>query len=74
MTYERLSQKFRCGKCHADLSPPAQPVELKKAGAWTAFAGFPVVLERRAGALHRARCSRAVFMTRTTAAALQFNA
>ena len=48
MTYERLSQKFRCGKCHADLSPPAQPVELKNEAAFDALTGrsaLPVLVD-----------------------------
>jgi uncharacterized protein (DUF983 family) len=28
LSYERLGQQFRCGKCHHELGPPAEPVEM----------------------------------------------
>ncbi len=28
LSYERLAQQFRCGKCHNDLTPPAEPFEV----------------------------------------------
>ena len=29
MVYERLGQTFRCGKCHTELQPPQEPIELR---------------------------------------------
>ena len=29
LIYERLGQIFRCGKCHAELRPPGEPIEVK---------------------------------------------
>lgn len=28
MAYERLGQSFRCGNCHTELDPPAEPIEI----------------------------------------------
>ena len=28
MTFDRLGLKSRCGKCHTDLRPPAEPIEV----------------------------------------------
>jgi hypothetical protein len=39
MTYERLGQKFRCGKSHTDLRPPAEPVDLKNEAVFDPLTG-----------------------------------
>src|SRR5882762_3939015 len=39
LVYERLGQKFRCGKCHIDLRPPAEPVEVKSEAAFDSLTG-----------------------------------
>jgi thioredoxin 2 len=48
MTYERLGQMFRCGQCHTELRPPAEPVEIGSEPAFNALiAGspFPVLVD-----------------------------
>ncbi len=48
MTYERLGHLFRCGKCHTELPPPGEPVEVKSEAvfnALTARSTFPVVVD-----------------------------
>src|SRR4051812_22374952 len=37
MLYERLGQTFRCGHCHTELHPPAEPVELNSEAAFDAL-------------------------------------
>ena len=48
MTFERLGQKFRCGKCHTDLRPPAEPIDLKSEAVFdplTACSALPVLVD-----------------------------
>jgi thioredoxin 2 len=48
MTYERLGQKFRCGKCHTDLRPPAEPIDLKSEAVFdplTSRSALPVLVD-----------------------------
>jgi len=48
MTYERLGQKFRCGKCHTDLRPPAEPIDLKSEAVFDPLTGrsaLPVLVD-----------------------------
>ena len=37
MTYERLGNIFRCGKCHTELQPPGEPAEVKSEAAFEAL-------------------------------------
>jgi len=37
MTYERLGQTYRCGKCHTELHAPGEPLELENAAAFDAL-------------------------------------
>jgi thioredoxin 2 len=37
MGYERLDQEFRCGHCHAELHPSAEPVEVATESAFEAL-------------------------------------
>lgn len=37
LTYERLGQIFRCGKCRTELPAPAEPVEVKSESAFDAL-------------------------------------
>jgi len=30
LLYERLGQAFRCGKCHVELQPPNEPIEVDR--------------------------------------------
>lgn len=48
LSYERLGQQFRCGKCHHELAPPAEPVEVKShtvLDALTTRSALPVLLD-----------------------------
>ncbi len=48
MTYERLGNLFRCGKCHTELPPPGEPVEVKSEAVFDALttrAALPVVVD-----------------------------
>lgn len=48
MTYERLGQTFRCGKCGAELRGPDEPVELKNESAFDALtrnSALPVLVD-----------------------------
>jgi len=48
MTYERLGQTFRCGQCHTELPPPAEPVEVSSEPAFDALIArvpFPVLVD-----------------------------
>jgi thioredoxin 2 len=48
MTYERLGQTFRCGRCHAELRPPGEPVEVNSESAFDAMISrvpFPVLVD-----------------------------
>src|SRR5579862_6365333 len=48
MGYERLSQGFRCGNCHAELRPPAEPVEVTSESAFEALlqcSALPVLVD-----------------------------
>ena len=48
LTYERLGQKFRCGKCHTDLRPPAEPIDLKSETVFDPLTGrsaLPVLVD-----------------------------
>lgn len=40
MTYERLGQTFRCGKCRTELHAPDDPVEVKSESAFDAAARY----------------------------------
>jgi thioredoxin 2 len=37
MGYERLGETFRCGKCHGELRPPGQTVEMKSDASFDAL-------------------------------------
>lgn len=37
LSYERLGQQFRCGKCHNEMAPPAEPVEVKSEATFDAL-------------------------------------
>jgi len=39
MSYERLGRSFRCGKCHNELRPPGEPIEINTEVVWTALLG-----------------------------------
>lgn len=48
MTYERLGQTFRCGNCHADLTPPGEPVEVKNEAVFNSLinrSALPVLVD-----------------------------
>jgi thioredoxin 2 len=48
MTYERLGQTFRCGKCRTELHAPAEPVEVKSDSAFAALtrsSALPVLVD-----------------------------
>ena len=48
MTYERLGQTFRCGKCRAELHAPDEPVEVKSESAFDALtrsSALPVLVD-----------------------------
>ena len=48
LIYERLGQRFRCGKCRIELRPPAEPIEVKNEAVYDALAGrssLPVLVE-----------------------------
>src|SRR4030095_12516143 len=48
MPYDRLGATFRCGKCHIDLSPPDEPLDIESAPAFdslVAQSAFPVVVD-----------------------------
>jgi thioredoxin 2 len=48
MTYERLGQDFRCGNCHTELGPPAEPVEVTNENAFEALiqrSALPVLVD-----------------------------
>ena len=48
LIYERLGQSFRCGKCHAELRPPGEPIEVKSEAHFDSLAGhssLPVLVE-----------------------------
>jgi hypothetical protein len=39
LIYERLGQRFRCGKCRTELRPTAEPIEVKNEAVYDALAG-----------------------------------
>jgi thioredoxin 2 len=48
LSYERLGQQFRCGKCHNGLTPPAEPVEVKNDAIFNALttrSALPVLVD-----------------------------
>jgi len=48
MTYERLGQTLRCGQCHTELPPPAEPVEVNSETAFNASlarSSWPVLVD-----------------------------
>jgi thioredoxin 2 len=48
LIYEGLGQIFRCGKCHAELRPPGEPIEVKSEAHFDSLAGhssLPVLVE-----------------------------
>src|SRR5579864_4540922 len=48
LTYEKLGQEFRCGKCRTNLSPPSEPVEIQSEpvfGALTDRSALPVLVD-----------------------------
>jgi thioredoxin 2 len=48
MTYERLGQTFRCGKCQTELRPPGESVEVKSERGFDALthrSGLPVLVD-----------------------------
>ena len=40
MTYERLGQTFRCGKCRSELHAPNEPVEVKSESTFDALTRY----------------------------------
>jgi thioredoxin 2 len=48
LIYERLGQNFRCGKCHTEIRPPGEPIEVKNEALFDALANhsaLPVLVE-----------------------------
>jgi thioredoxin 2 len=48
MAYERLGQTFRCGQCHTELPPTAEPVEINSETAFNGLIGrspWPVLVD-----------------------------
>lgn len=48
LTYERLGQTFRCGKCRTELHAPDEPVEVKRESdfdALTRYSALPVLVD-----------------------------
>src|ERR1700748_267211 len=48
LIYERLGQTFRCGKCHAEICSPGEPIELKSETLFDVVAShssLPVLVE-----------------------------
>jgi thioredoxin 2 len=48
MVYERLTQDFRCGKCHTELRPPGEPLEIENEAVFHALverSGLPVLAD-----------------------------
>ena len=48
LIYERLGQIFRCGKCHTELRPPGEPIEVKSESLFDSLIGhssLPVLVE-----------------------------
>ncbi len=37
LSYDRLGQQFRCGKCHHELGLPAEPIEIPNESAFQAL-------------------------------------
>src|SRR5260221_1792880 len=48
MVYARIGQKFRCARCHTELSAPSEPIEVKKEPVFEAVTGqseLPVLVD-----------------------------
>jgi thioredoxin 2 len=48
MPYEMLGQTFRCGKCHPDLGPPREPIDVKGGAVFdslTSRSALPVLVD-----------------------------
>src|SRR5258707_1623586 len=48
MVYGRLGQKFRCARCHTELSSPGEPIEVKKESVFEALTSqspLPVLVD-----------------------------
>lgn len=48
MAYERLGQEFRCGNCHTELAPPAEPIDVKSQSLFDALtqrSALPVLVD-----------------------------
>src|SRR5688572_25909254 len=48
MPYERLGQTFQCGRCHSELIPPGEPVEVRNEIMFQALIGrsaLPVLVD-----------------------------
>ena len=48
LTYEKLGQEFRCGKCRTNLKPPSEPLEIQSEpvfGALTDRSALPVLVD-----------------------------
>jgi thioredoxin 2 len=48
LIYERLGQTFRCGKCHTEIRPPGEPIEVKSEALFDSLAdhsALPVLVE-----------------------------
>jgi thioredoxin 2 len=48
MLYERLGGSLRCGKCHRELRPPAEPIEIGSDAAFTSLvrqSALPVLID-----------------------------
>jgi hypothetical protein len=41
LIYERLGQIFRCAKCHTELRPPGEPIEVKSEALFDSLTGHP---------------------------------
>jgi thioredoxin 2 len=44
LSYERLDQQLRCGKCHNHLAPPAEPVEVASEPVYEALTARSALL------------------------------
>ena len=48
LAYERLTESFRCGRCHAELQPPDEPLDVESEAAFNALvsrSALPVVVD-----------------------------
>src|SRR5690348_12099834 len=48
LLYERLGSTFRCSKCHTELAPPSEPIDVPRAGEFDALVArspLPVLID-----------------------------